>query len=76
MRSEPLATPPHEISSKQLNGALHPEPKQHYATLDGAEQQPVQTQNKVTAQQTSGTLQVALQNQTTSSTVYAYISMS
>jgi len=64
------------MASKQLNGALHPNPKQHYATLDGAEQQPIQTQNKVTAQSTQSTLQIALQNQTTSSTVYAYISMS
>ena len=66
---------PRKTASKQQNSMPQDRQKHQYATLDGGEQKPLQTQSKATAT-SNGTLQIALQNQTTSSTVYAYISTS
>lgn len=72
-------------SSQPQNGAPNEQQQAQQAPQapqNGAQQQPLQTQqkiataNKATSATTSGTLTVQLQNQTSSSTVYAYISES
>lgn len=60
-------------AAQRPDGAQQQPLKQQSATLDGANGASVQAQAKAT---TSSTLKIALQNQSSSSTVYAYISAS
>ncbi|KAK5123543.1 hypothetical protein LTR85_002581 [Meristemomyces frigidus] len=65
-------------ATQSQNGAPKQQQQPHQAAQNNAQQQPLQTQERVanattSSASTSNTLTVQLQNQTSSSTVYAYI---
>jgi len=82
-KNQPVAQAPHQqngVSKQEPNGVRGEQPYFQAGPQGNAHQQPLRAQQHTTAAAvatsatTSGNLTVKLQNQTTSSTVYAYIS--